>query len=125
MILYVNKENLGNSAAAARTRTVSTHLNAFSLSVTGSRVNQNRLLEFRATVESGQVGQEFRVRAATLWLKADILQRGPNKCRSTDIFVFKIISNRLPESVTLSSRVSTGESSQLSFSLCEEPYSAL
>ncbi|KAJ8932966.1 hypothetical protein NQ318_004477 [Aromia moschata] len=72
--------------------------------ISGSRVNQNRLLEFRATVESGQVGQEFKVRAATLWLKADLVQQGSNKCRSTDIYVFKIISNRLPESVTLSSR---------------------
>ncbi|KAJ8984021.1 hypothetical protein NQ317_012245, partial [Molorchus minor] len=69
-----------------------------------SRVNQNRLLEFRATVESGQIGQEFRVRAATLWLKADLLQSNTGRCRRTDIYVFKIISNRLPESVTLSSR---------------------
>ncbi|XP_060533048.1 inhibin beta chain [Cylas formicarius] len=70
----------------------------------GSRVNQNRLLEFKVSPEtSGQMGQEFRVREAVLWLKADMLGRSFGKCRSTDIFVFKIISNRLPESVTLSS----------------------
>uniref|UniRef100_A0A6P7G4I2 Inhibin beta chain n=1 Tax=Diabrotica virgifera virgifera TaxID=50390 RepID=A0A6P7G4I2_DIAVI len=78
------------------------------------RVNQNRLLEFRATIqESNQVGQEFQVRTATLWLKADFQTPPPQryhgaastvKCRTTDVFVFKVISTTLPESVTLSSR---------------------
>ncbi|KAJ3618255.1 hypothetical protein MTP99_006275 [Tenebrio molitor] len=70
---------------------------------TGSAVNHNRLLEFRVSPESGQAGQEFRVRTATLWLKADIRRRRPSQCRSTEIFVFKVIS-RLPESVTFDSQ---------------------
>ncbi|XP_048518985.1 inhibin beta chain [Dendroctonus ponderosae] len=71
----------------------------------GSWVNQNRLLQFQVSPEAGsQMGQEFRVREASLWLKADLLKAPTSKCRSTDIFVFKIISNRLPESVTLSSK---------------------
>lgn len=74
----------------------------------GSWVNQNRLLEFQVSPEAGsQMGQEFRVREASLWLKADVMKMSSSKCRSTDIFVFKIISNKLPESVTLSSKVST------------------
>ncbi|CAG9814787.1 unnamed protein product [Phaedon cochleariae] len=56
---------------------------------------ENRLLEFRAggVVQrgSGQVGQEFGVRSAFLWLKADLLPAhlrrvGRNRCRSTDQF---------------------------------------
>ncbi|KAG5879583.1 hypothetical protein JTB14_026871 [Gonioctena quinquepunctata] len=79
-----------------------------------ARVNHNRLLEFRATVqESNQIGQEFRVRSATLWLKADFQphKHGSTKCRSTDIFVFKIISKTLPERVTLTSRFNEEEDS--------------
>jgi hypothetical protein len=71
-------------------------------------VNHNRLLEFRVSPESGQAGQEFRVRTATLWLKADIRRRRPSQCRSTEIFVFKVIS-RLPESVTFDSQASHRE----------------
>ncbi|CAG9861788.1 unnamed protein product [Phyllotreta striolata] len=76
----------------------------------GPRVNQNRLLEFRASIqESHQAGQEFHVRSATLWVKADVQSTHRRrddqpKCRTTDIFVFKVISRALPESVTLSSR---------------------
>ncbi|XP_030759633.1 inhibin beta chain-like [Sitophilus oryzae] len=71
----------------------------------GSWVNQNRLLEFQVSPDTdGHIGQEFRVREAILWLKADIVKKHATKCRTTDIFVFKIISNRLPESVTLSSK---------------------
>ncbi|XP_057658554.1 inhibin beta chain [Diorhabda carinulata] len=75
----------------------------------GPKVNHNRLLEFRATIqESNQVGQEFQVRSATLWLKADVQHRygttSTNMCRTTDLFVFKVISRTLPESITLSSR---------------------
>ncbi|XP_050302122.1 inhibin beta chain [Anthonomus grandis grandis] len=71
----------------------------------GSWVNQNRLLEFQVSPEAGsQMGQDFKVREAILWLKADLIKMGSTKCRSTDIYVFKIISNRLPESVSLSSK---------------------
>lgn len=68
-------------------------------------MNENRLLEFRVSPESGQVGQEFRVRAATLWLKADIRHPKTTKCRSTDIFVFKFVKP-LRNSVRLNSEVS-------------------
>ncbi|CAH1954390.1 unnamed protein product [Acanthoscelides obtectus] len=63
----------------------------------------------------GGGASEVRVRAATLWLKADLnWSTGRRRkeettttrdgCRTTDIYVFKIISNRLPDSVTLTSR---------------------
>ncbi|XP_045466196.1 inhibin beta chain [Harmonia axyridis] len=68
----------------------------------GSIVNQNRLLEFRVSSEVGHAGQEFNVRSATLWVKADLVRTREHKCR-TQIFVFKIIS-QLPESITLSSQ---------------------
>ncbi|KAL1501619.1 hypothetical protein ABEB36_006916 [Hypothenemus hampei] len=71
----------------------------------GSWVNQNRLLEFQVSSEAGsQMGREFRVREASLWLKADLIRSVSSKCQTTDIFVFQIISSRLPESVTLSSQ---------------------
>ncbi|KAH1000091.1 hypothetical protein HUJ04_000021 [Dendroctonus ponderosae] len=54
-----------------------------------SWVNQNRLLQFQVSPEAGsQMGQEFRVREASLWLKADLLKAPTSKCRSTDIFQF-------------------------------------
>ncbi|XP_066139280.1 inhibin beta chain [Euwallacea fornicatus] len=70
----------------------------------GSWVNQNRLLEFLIADEGSQPGQDFRVKQASLWLKSDFIKRSSSKCRITDIFVFQVISNRLPESVTLSSK---------------------
>lgn len=73
--------------------------------ISGYTVNGNRLLEFRVSAESGQVGQEFRVRAATLWLKADIRHPRPTKCKSTDIYVFKFVKP-LRGSIKLNSEVS-------------------
>uniref|UniRef100_A0AAR5PKV3 TGF-beta family profile domain-containing protein n=1 Tax=Dendroctonus ponderosae TaxID=77166 RepID=A0AAR5PKV3_DENPD len=64
----------------------------------------SEIISFAEQEAGSQMGQEFRVREASLWLKADLLKAPTSKCRSTDIFVFKIISNRLPESVTLSSK---------------------
>lgn len=56
-------------------------------------MNGNGLLEFRVSPESGQAGQEFSVRAATLWLKADVWRPRSPKCKSTEIYVFKFISS--------------------------------
>lgn len=70
-------------------------------------------------------GGEFRVRTAALWLKADykaVEKKKRPKCRHTEIYVFKIISDRLPESVTLSNSVSIpfspNDSHQVSTCVC-------
>lgn len=72
--------------------------------VAGYSVNGNGLLEFRVSPESGQAGQEYTVRGATLWLKADVKRQRSSKCKSTEIFVFKFISS-INRSVKLSSQV--------------------
>lgn len=76
--------------------------------VSGYSVNGNGLLEFRVSPETGQAGQEFTVRAATLWLKADVRRPRTSRCKSTEIYVFKFISS-ISRSVKLSSQVSIPE----------------
>lgn len=73
--------------------------------VSGYSVNGNGLLEFRVSPETGQAGQEFTVRAATLWLKADVRRPRTSRCKSTEIYVFKFISS-INHSIKLSSQVS-------------------
>lgn len=75
-----------------------------SVLVPGYSVNNNGLLEFRVSPETGQAGQEFTVRAATLWLKADVRRPRTLRCNSTEIYVFKFISS-ISGSVKLSSQV--------------------
>lgn len=48
-------------------------------------------------------GQEFRVRSATLWLKADIRHARSAKCKSTELYVFKFLA-ALPRSVKINSK---------------------
>ncbi|KAK5638902.1 hypothetical protein RI129_013197 [Pyrocoelia pectoralis] len=47
----------------------------------GFTVNGNRFLDFRITAEPGQSMQELRVRAASLWLKADLRKRPLSSCQ--------------------------------------------
>lgn len=54
----------------------------------GQILNDNRLLEFRMTREPEQAaGQDFRIRAATLWLRVDMRhhQRSRSRDRSSSM----------------------------------------
>lgn len=70
----------------------------------GFRINGNRLLEFRVNAELGRNGQEFRVKSATFWLRADLRYSRNLKCKTTHVYVFKFLSP-LGQDINLSSQV--------------------
>ncbi|KAI4454776.1 tgf-beta family [Holotrichia oblita] len=69
----------------------------------GFRINGNRLLEFRVNAELGRNGQEFRVKSATFWLRADLRYSRNLKCKTTHVYVFKFLSP-LGQDINLSSQ---------------------
>ncbi|GJQ85915.1 hypothetical protein Trydic_g21768 [Trypoxylus dichotomus] len=69
----------------------------------GFRINGNKLLEFRINAELGKTGQEFRVKSATFWLKADLRYSKNLKCKTTQVYVFRFLSP-LGRDINLSSQ---------------------
>lgn len=59
----------------------------------GYKINGNKILEFRVNAELGKSGQEFRVKSATFWVRADLRYTRSLKCKSTQIYVFKFLSS--------------------------------